>query len=256
MTGWMDTAIGMASPAIAATQAAITSISGGGITTGSASLKADVGLTTDVAPGGGALIDVEIVPPLNTIEVGGVPLATPVSSLIPQPFNTDTIGLPPMHKNKIDTINEIIKNAPSPPPVWSGDLERIPEDTKSGLHKFLEMLQPPSFAYEGPLGGAGPLGLFAPAPGSSEYEAFVKRKEEPAQNLNLDPKIQLAEKENKWTTNISKTLGDFSKGFYEGFHEEKGHGLWDLIPGLPNTSNLPLILIVGGGILLLILIIK
>ena len=255
MVGWMDTAIGMTSPAIAATQAAITSISGGGITTGSASLKGDVGLTTDVAPGGGALIDVEIVPPLNTIEVGGVPLATPVSSLIPQPFNQSNIGLIPFHKNKIDTINEIIKTA-SPEDEGAKDLDRIPEDTKSGLHKFLEALKPPSFDYEGPLGGAGPLGLFAPAPGSPEYEAYIAREKGGTTLHNLDPKTPLAEKENKWTTNITKTLGDFSKGFYEGFHEEKGAGLFDLIPGLLNISNLPLMLMAGAGILVLILIIK
>lgn len=76
--------------------------------------------------------------------------AAPIS----QPFNPPALGLPAFYSNAFKTAYEIMRQQISATPT------------------------PPSFTYEGPIGGAGPLGLLAPLPDSQKYREFVTRQQD------------------------------------------------------------------------------
>ena len=122
---------------------------------------------------------------------------------------------------------------------------------------------PPSFTYDGPVAGAGFLGLFPPAPGSPKYNDYVNKTnfkvdtEGPSEDIPPGTKpVSPLNQLNKWGGNVGNSWNEFTKGVSEGYNEEKGHEWYDLLPGFSETSNMPLMLMAAGGILLLILIIK
>ena len=145
---------------------------------------------------------------------------------------------------------------PKPTPVTT-DFEYSTKPPGGGEFADPPSKLPPSYTYDGPIAGAGFLGLFPPAPGSPKYNDYVNRNnfkvetemppEEPSSSLN---------QVSKWGGNVGNSWNDFTKGVFEGYNEEKGHEWYDLIPGFSKSTKWPPLLILGGGILLLILIIK
>lgn len=157
------------------------------------------------------------------------------------PYNPDDVGIIPHTRNEIESVVEVQKQLP------------------------------PSFTYKGPLGGAGFLGLFAPEPGSPEYNAYVTKQTAKAEyNSKIAGIAPLTDNEESTAIEITKqTVGPslwekFSGAVHEGYTEEPEdvnvfqESIDKVVSagtGIISPSNYPLLLI-GGGILLLILIIK
>lgn len=158
------------------------------------------------------------------------------------PYNPNDVGIVSRTRNETDTIVEIEKQSP------------------------------PSFSYPGPVAGAGFLGLFAPGPGSPEYNAYVAKQN--AKEGDFNPEhvgLPVLESNKRSTVNeVAKqvqgpTLWDrFSGAVYEGYtqapkdvnvFEESIKAAGKAVTGIINPSNSPLLLI-GGAVLLLLLILK
>lgn len=181
------------------------------------------------------------------VRASPVDIGTVYSAPVTQPFKPSSTGLASFFSNTWGSAVEVAK-------------QRTPD-----------FLPPPSFEYKGPLGGAGPLGLLAPAPGSQKYEQFVER-----QRLNeFNPKksgiAPLPDNTKTIAIETSKQIEGpnwwekFSGAVKEGYTKEpedvnvftesvKNAG--SAMAGIVPTSNYSLVLIGGAAILLLILIIK
>jgi hypothetical protein len=165
------------------------------------------------------------------------------------PYNADDIGIVPIHKNAAESAAEIVKQ--TPPPAKN---------------------LPPSYSYEGPLGGAGPLGLFAPKPGSPEYNAYVIKREN-RMKYNPDTGGVTSLPENKKTSDAEKdkqtrssSLWErFMRGYDEGYTKKPEdenvfldsvdnakNTLTGIIPEVPNTN----LILIAGAVILLILVLR
>jgi hypothetical protein len=159
------------------------------------------------------------------------------------PYNADDIGIAPLHKNEAESVVEVSKQLP------------------------------PSFSYPGPLGGAGPFGLLAPAVGSAKYEDYI-----------VNQQVKEKEKYNAKTIGIAPLVKNDETTISEIGKQTKGTHLWDgfatavkegytrepedvnvfeksvsdagkALTGVIDPTNYYL-LAIAGGVLLLILIIK
>jgi hypothetical protein len=159
------------------------------------------------------------------------------------PYNPDDIGIAPLHKNEVESVIEVSRQLP------------------------------PSFSYEGPLGGAGFFGLLAPKIGSAKYEDYIVKQKTKEKEKYNSKTIGIAPLAKNDKTVISE-VGKQTKGthLWEGFTTavkqgytrepedvnvfEKSVGdAGKALTGVIDPSNYYL-LAVAGGILLLILIIK
>jgi NOL1/NOP2/fmu family ribosome biogenesis protein len=164
------------------------------------------------------------------------------------PYNADDIGIAPLYKNAAEGASEIVKQT-SP---------------KRNL--------PPSFSYEGPLAGAGFLRLFAPKPGSPEYNAYVLKQKE-KKNYNPETSGITPLLGNKKTTAAEIDKQTRSSSLWERFMtgvdagytkkpedenvfltslENAKNTLKGAIPEAPNSN----LLLIGAAILLVILVLK
>jgi hypothetical protein len=122
------------------------------------------------------------------------------------------------------------------------------------------------------LGGAGPFGLFAPKPGSPEYNAYVlSQKNRGIYNTraggitSLPENKKTADDEEEKQTKGPGLWENFMRGVDEGYDEkpedenvflksleDAGNTLKGVIPESPNVN----LILIGGAILLLVLVIK
>jgi hypothetical protein len=161
------------------------------------------------------------------------------------PYNADNMGIVPYHKNEAESVVEVSRQLP------------------------------PSYTYEGPLGGGGFFGLLAPKVGSAKYEDYVtnqKAKEKEKYNAQTIGIVPLVKNDNTTISEIGKqTEGthrweEFTAAVKQGYtrepedvnvFEKSLDSAKNAFKGItPEVPNLNLILIAGGAILLLILVIK
>jgi hypothetical protein len=123
--------------------------------------------------------------------------------------------------------------------------------------------------YKGPLAGAGFLGLFAPAPGSAEYEAYVaknaekveEKKKPPTISPDKTPKVE----GNSWSNFLRGTKAGYNlepKPGQVGEPEDRNvfqESLDKWGAGISNIAKVPdyaTYLVIGGAVLLLLLVLK
>jgi hypothetical protein len=159
------------------------------------------------------------------------------------PYNADDIGIVPFHKNEAESVVEVSRQLP------------------------------PSYTYEGPLGGAGFFGLLAPKVGSPKYEDYVtnqKAKEKEKYNPKTIGLASLIKNDNTTISEVGKqTEGthrweEFTAAVKQGYtrepedvnvFEKSMSGAGKALTGVIDPSNYYL-LAIAGAVLLLILMIK
>jgi hypothetical protein len=173
--------------------------------------------------------------------------ATVYTAPITQPFKPSSTGLAAYLSN-----------------AWGSASETLKQLTP-------DFLPPPSFGYEGPVGGAGFLGLVGPDPDSQEYKQFVERQRLNEFNSKKSGIAPLADNAKTAAVEFDKqTVGPsawekFMAGFRAGYTEkpedvnvftESVKNAGNAMAGVVSPTSYPLILIGGAAILVLILIIK
>lgn len=170
---------------------------------------------------------------------------TPFASPVPptQPFNPPATGIASFLSNSWHAASEVLlQQTPSIP-------------------------TPPSYTYEGPLGGGSLFGLFAPTPDSQAYRDFLARQAAKEKYNSGNVGIAPSAKNDESTTNeiANQTEGP---GFWErllnatreGYNKVPedentfANSMMDLTSGLIKPSSYALLAV--GGVVLLILLIK
>jgi hypothetical protein len=214
-------------------------------------------------------------PPESFVIEEGTEFRHVTSTPTPHPFNPANMGLSAYLSHIRSSMYEVAKNYHIDPDsaitiIGPGaePSDPIPQKPYEGPVPERKWWENNKY-YEGPLGGAGFLGLFAPAPGSPEYEAYVaknaekveKKKNNPTVSPDKTPKPSSINWSNfvmaaKAGYNLEPKAGQVGEPEDRNVFQESLDKWGAGISNIAKTPEYATYLVIGGAVLLLLLVLK